>query len=105
MTGESVSTHAGICLSAGMDFSMSFEIVSSYEAFLAVVTSELSVTKMGLNVGLNVFFSAEALVAVFVLADPLSVIWQWSLDELSNVVECDVGFFDGSADTWLELEI
>ena len=77
-----------------MDLGVAFEVVASNKALVAVVTAELTIAKMCLDVRLDVLFSAKFLVAVLELADPFVVTWVWSFDELSDVVESDVGLFD-----------
>lgn len=105
MPGERVATEAGIWLGASMDLCMTFQVVTSNEALSAMIATELSITKMGLDMRLDVLFPAEALVAIFVLAHPLVIDWIWAFNELSNVIDGNVGLFDGCLDTRLKIEI
>jgi hypothetical protein len=88
-----------------MDLSVSLEVVATNEALVAVIAFELTITKVGLNVRLNVLFAAETFVAILVSADPLVVRRLRTLDELRNVVNGDVGFLNGGFDAGLEVEI
>jgi hypothetical protein len=69
-----------------VDLGVAFEIVAAHETLATVVAAELAVAEVGLNVRLDVFFSAEFLVAVFVLAGPFGVNGVWAFDELGYVV-------------------
>ena len=82
-----------------MDFGVPFEIVTSHKTLAAVVASKLSIAQMGLDMRLNVLFSAELLVAVIIFADPFVVSAIRGLDELRDVIQSDVCRFDGSAHT------
>ncbi len=86
MTRERISAQARIWLGARVDFGMSFQIVTSYKALVTVVTSKLSITKVSLDVGFDVFFSSEFLVAPYILADPFVVKRIRTFDELGNVI-------------------
>ena len=86
MTREGISAQARIRLGARVDLGMSFQIVTSYKAFVTVVTSKLSITKVSLDVGFDVFFSSEFLVATYILANPFVVKRIRAFDELGNVI-------------------
>ena len=73
MPGEGVAAETRVWLGAGMDLGMSLQVVTSNEALVAVVAFELTITKMSLDVGLDVLLAAETLIAVFVFANPLVV--------------------------------
>ena len=88
-----------------MNLRVTLEVVASYEALQAAVTSELSITKVGLDVRFDILFAAEAFVAVIVLADPLVVSWVRAFDEVCYVIKGDVCFFDGSLNARLKVEV
>jgi hypothetical protein len=88
-----------------MDFGMPLEIVSTDEPFVAVITLELSIVKVSLHVRFDVLFPAKALVAIVELADPLVVHRIWPFYVLCNIIQGDVSLLDGSADSWLEVEV
>ena len=92
--GEGIAACTGVWLAARVDLGVAFEVVASNKALVAVVAAELTIAKMCLDMRLDVFFAAELFVAVFVFADPFVVAWVWSFNELSDVVESDIGFFD-----------
>lgn len=71
MSSEASATRALVWLVAGVDLCVSLEIVLADEALSAAVALELAVTKMRLNVGANVFSSAEHLAAILVETCPL----------------------------------
>jgi hypothetical protein len=73
------------------------------KTLLAVVTSELAVTKVSLYVGFDVLFATEFLVAVVKLANPLVVHWIWAFDILRDVVKGYVGLFNRCLDTRLQV--
>jgi hypothetical protein len=106
MSSEGVATQTRIWLGARMNLGMSLEVVATNEALVAVVALELSVAQMGLYMGLDVLFAAEALVAVLVPADPLVVAARLgAFNELSNIVNRDVGLLNRGFDSRLEIEI
>ena len=78
-----------------MNLSMTLEVMAADEAFLAVVASELPITEVSLDMRLDVLLTTESLVAIFILADPFVVIGHWTVDELRDIVEADICFFDG----------
>jgi hypothetical protein len=88
-----------------MNFGMPFEIVSTDESFVAVITLELSIVKVSLHVRFDVLFPAEALVAIVELANPLVVRRVRSFYVLCNIVQGDVSLLDGSVDAWFEVEV
>lgn len=94
MPGKGIATRTWVRFAAGVNLGMALEIVASDEAFLAMVATELSVTQMSLNMRLDVLFSAESLVAVFVLANPFVVSRVWPFNELCDVIEGDVCLFN-----------
>lgn len=73
MASENVPAEAFIGLVPCMDFGMAFEIVTAYKALAAVITLELAVTEVRLDVGFDVFFSAKSSPATWVNTDPFSV--------------------------------
>ena len=105
MAGEGVSAKTGIGLGACVNFGMSLEVMAAHEALLAVVTSELSVAEMSLNVGFDVFLATEFLVATFKIASPLVVHRIWAFDVLGNVIKTDVRLLDGGLNAWLQVEV
>jgi hypothetical protein len=88
-----------------VDLGVAFQVVASDEALLAVVTSELTIAEMSLDMGFDVLFPAELLVAVVELADPFVIDRIWSLDILRNVIQSDIGLFDRCLDARLEVKI
>lgn len=77
-----------------MNLGMTFQIVTSYEALVAVVTSELSIAKVSLDMGFDVLFSSEFLVAIFILANPFVVKRIRAFDKLGNIIQGDIRLFD-----------
>lgn len=102
---EGVAAKTSIGFGTGMNLGMSFQVVSSNEAFVAVIAFELSVTKVGLNMGFDVLFSAEPFVAVLELAYPLLVFWVRPFNVLCNIIESDVCLFNRGFDAWVEVEV
>jgi hypothetical protein len=88
-----------------MDFGMPLEVVSPDEPFVTVITLELPIVKVSLHVRFDVFFPAEALVAIVELANPLVVRRIWPFYVLCNIVQGDVSLLDGRADSWFEVEV
>lgn len=105
MSSECVSAQARVGFGAGVDLGMSLQVVSSDEAFSAVIASELSVAKMGLYVRFDVLFTSKSLVAIFVFANPLVIHRIGSFNELGDIVEGDIGFFNGCTNAWFEIEV
>lgn len=105
VTGERVAASTRVWLVAGVDLSVAFQVVASYEAFAAMVAAELTVAEMGLNVGFDVFLSAEAFVAFRIGADPFVVHGVGTVNELYDVVECNVCFFNRCRYSRLKIEI
>lgn len=105
MTGKCVAAQAWVWLGPGMDFGVSFEIVTSHKTLAAVVASKLSIAEVGLDMRLDVFFPAEFLVAVVIFAHPFVVNGVWPFDELGNVIQGDICLFDGSAHTRFQFKV
>ena len=105
LSSECVPAETGIWFRACMDFGMPLEIVSTDEAFVAVIALELPIVKVSLHVRFDVLFPAEALVAIVELANPLVVRRIWPFYVLCNIVQGDVSLLDGSADSWFEVEV
>jgi hypothetical protein len=55
---------------------------------------------MCLDMGLDVFFSAKAFLAVWVQTNPLSIQWIWSLNETSNIINGDSGISNRLVDIY-----
>ena len=64
VSSEAVSTLAWIGLNSAMNFGVSFEIVLADKTLLAVTTLELSISKVRLDVGFDIFFPSETFLAV-----------------------------------------
>jgi hypothetical protein len=94
VTSKWVSTETRVRLAAGMYFGMAFQVVASNETFLAVVASELTIAKMGLDVGLDVLLPTELLIAILKFANPFVIHRVWSFDELRNFIQADVGLLN-----------
>lgn len=75
MSSKAIATFTRIRLDPTMNFRMSFEIMLTDEAFMAVRTLELAVSEMGLDMGFDVFFSAKSLLAFWEKTKPLVVHW------------------------------
>ena len=70
---KGIATPARVWLDPGVDLGVPLEIMLSDKAFLANQALELAISKMGLDMGFDIFLSPKPLVAVWIFADPLSV--------------------------------
>lgn len=68
MPSEATAARARIRLDATMDLRMPLQVVLTHECVSAVHAAVLSISKMRLNMGFNVFFSPKAAVAVRIRA-------------------------------------
>lgn len=59
MSGEHITTEAFIWFVTGMYLGVALKVVSADEAFIAVITLVLAISKMCLDMGLDVLFPSE----------------------------------------------
>lgn len=74
MACKDISAEAFVRLVSGVDLRMSLQIVSANEALVAVVTLVLTISKVGLNMGLDILLSAKSSVTAGMQANPLAIL-------------------------------
>jgi hypothetical protein len=92
MAREAVATGTRVGLDTTVDLGVALEVVLANEALATVRALELAVPEMGLHVGLDVFFAAEALVAGGEEAEVFLVCGGGAGDVARDVVGGDAGF-------------
>lgn len=103
MSRKHIATEAFIRLVTSMYLRMTFQVVSSNETFIAMVTLILSVTKMRLDVRLNVFLSSKASVAAGVNANPFPVNGIRSGNVRCDFINGNPSLGDGGLDAGIEV--
>lgn len=68
--------------------------MTAHKTLVAVVTPELSITQVGLDMRLDVFFASKFLITTFVFADPFIIDRIWTFDELGYIVQGDICLLD-----------
>lgn len=96
--GERVPAETLVRLVSGVNFGMSLEIVSTNKALIAVVTLVLAITKVSLNVRLDILLSSKPPLTSWVQADPFSVLGVWAIDVRGDFLQRDTGLCNGCLD-------
>jgi len=78
-----------------MNLCVPFKIMLPYKTLVAVRALELSVSEMSLHMGLDVFFSTEALAAVRIQAKPSGITWIGRLNISRDVINGNTGVCNG----------
>lgn len=71
-----------------MNLGVPLEVMLSNETFLAMWTLVLSISEMGLHVGLDVFFSTEALLTIGIETKPF-IVWTRAFNESGYIIDGD----------------
>lgn len=81
--GEAMAAFARVRLDSRMDLLVPFQVVLPYKPLVAMHAEKLSVTKVSLNVGLDVLLPTEPLSAFWIHAYPF-LIFVWTTDECTH---------------------
>jgi hypothetical protein len=84
---------------------MSFEIMSANETFITMITFELTISEMSLNVRFDILFPAEPSIAAGMKTDPLPILRVWTRNVGGNFFDCDPCLRDRCLNSGIEIEV
>lgn len=93
---EYIATKTFIWFVSSVNLGVTLQVMSTNEALVAMITLILAITKVGLDVGLDIFFSSEPPLAAGVKANPLSILRVRARDVGGDLIDGDPSLFDRS---------
>jgi hypothetical protein len=95
MAGKAIATKTRIRLNTTVDLCVTFKIMLADEAFLAVWTLILAITKMCLHMRLNVFLASKTLLALWKQTSPFLIGGIRAFDVTSDIINGNASVCDG----------
>lgn len=105
MSREDISAKAFVRLVSSVDLCMSFQIMSTHEALVTVITLVLAITKVSLDMGFDVLLSAKPSVTARVQANPLSIFGIRTINVGGDLINGDTGLCDRCVDPGIKVEV
>jgi hypothetical protein len=95
MAGEAVSASTWVWLDTAVDLGVALQVMLSDKALAAMGALKLTISQMGLHVGLDILLATETLITLWEEAHPLLVDRVRAGNVMCNIIDGDAGVLNG----------